>query len=115
MASLAGESDIAADSALLADDRDTARRLFMQAFRLAPEVCSPFAVEWDELLQGTDWHFEYRLYLLAQTRHDYPEEVGEDADELRSIYGRDPEKLRLIDDVAGGGAVPRFTEGEQER
>jgi hypothetical protein len=50
----------------------------------------------------------------VQTRHDYPDEVGEQADELRSIYGDDPDKVRVIDDVAVGGAVLRFTEGEQE-
>ena len=87
----------------------------MQGFRHDPDTYPPFADDWVELLQGTDWHLEYRLLLLARTRRNYPKEVGEEADELRSIYGDDPDKVRVIDDVVDGSPVPRFKDGDQYR
>ena len=98
---------VAADAALLAGDRDAARRLFMQGFRLDPGTFPAAAVDWDELLRGTRWHFEYRLRRLAQARHDEPEEMAEIMADLANEFRDAPEKLKIINDVACGGDVPR--------
>lgn len=98
----------AADSALLAGDMEAAGRWFVQGFRLAPDTLPPEAVDWDEVLAGTEWQFEYRLHSLARTHRDAPEEVSEEVAELIGQYGNDPDKLKAIRDVANGGAVPTF-------
>ena len=99
---------LAADASLLAGDRASAQRFFIQGFRLDTETGFPFADDCDELLKGTDWHLEYRLHLLAQTRRDYPEEVGEEAEQLKSEYQHDAEKLKWIDAVVDGSDVPKI-------
>jgi hypothetical protein len=102
-----GLNYVAADAALLAGDRDAARRHFMNGLRLDPDVCPPSSVDWDELLRGTEWYFEYRLYLLSQARADGPAMASEMSTDLASEYCDDPEKLKLIDAVARGAGVPR--------
>jgi len=98
---------IAADAALLAGDREAARRLFINGVRLDPSTCPPYAVDWQELLRGTEWHFEYRLHLLAQSRGD-DQTLREMSAELASECHDEPDKLRLIDAVARGAAVPQL-------
>jgi hypothetical protein len=104
-----GLSYIAADAALLADDPDSARELFMQGLRIDPGTFPPFAVDWQELLSGTEWHFEYRLHLLAQALKSDPEDSAAVLAELTDEYRGAPERQQSIDDVARGGDVPRLT------
>jgi hypothetical protein len=98
---------VAADAALLADNCEAARRLFMQGFRLDPGTFPPAAVDWDELLRGSDWYFEYRLLRLAQARREEPEEMAEIMADLANDFRDAPEKLKIINAVARGGDVPR--------
>jgi hypothetical protein len=102
-----GLNYIAADAALLAGDREAACRLFMQGLRLDPNAFPPSPVDWDELLGGTEWYFEYRLHLLAQARADDSETISEISAELANEYREEPEKLKLINAVARGAGVPR--------
>ncbi|HVX59274.1 MAG TPA: hypothetical protein VHC19_01685 [Pirellulales bacterium] len=103
-----GLAYLAADSALLAGANATARRFFMHGFRMDPSTPPAMAVDWEDELRGTDWHFEYRLLLLVRTRRYYPDELIEEVDELAALFGDDAEKLRLIHEVADGGDVPQF-------
>jgi hypothetical protein len=98
---------LAADAALLAGNRDAACRWFLQGFRLDPSVFPSAAVDWDELLRGTEWYFEYRLHRLAQTRDDESDEMAELMAELANEYRDAPDRLKTVNDVARGRNVPR--------
>lgn len=103
-----GLAYLAADASLLAGNQESARRFFVRGFRLDPNTLPPEAVDWEDVLRETEWHLEYRLHLLIQTRREYPEELAEEVAELTSEYGNDQDKLRIIHDVANGGDVPQF-------
>jgi hypothetical protein len=98
---------LAADAALLAGEQDAARQFFMRGFRLDPAVFPPSAVDWNELLRGTEWYFEYRLHRLAQARDGEPEEMAKLMAALANEFRDAPDRLKIVNDVARGGDVPR--------
>jgi hypothetical protein len=104
-----GLAYLAADAGLLAGNEASARRFFTRGFRLDPNTQPPVAVDWEDVLRGTEWHLEYRLHMLIETRREYPEELAEEVDELTSEYGDAPDKLKIIHDVANGGEMPHST------